>query len=234
MMRRDAMRSAILVLALALACGCRGKPDGAQEGAGGSGAIKEATMSSDYSFTDEQKAWLMKLAREAVTAAAEGRDFTPPEPDASWKLLHDKGAAFVTLRRRGDGSLRGCIGHIIARIPLFECIADMGRAAAIHDSRFSPVTPSELGNIHVEISVLTPLQRVEDPAEIVVGKDGVVLRHGYHQGVFLPQVPVEQGWDRIAYLDNLCYKAGMAREGCWKDEDAELEKFQAIIWEEED
>jgi AmmeMemoRadiSam system protein A len=191
-------------------------------------------MSSDYSFTDEQKAWMMKLARESVTAAAEGRDLAPPEPDASWKLLHDKGAAFVTLRRRSDGSLRGCIGHIIARVPLYECIAEMGRAAAIHDSRFSPVTPSELGDIHLEISVLTPLQRVEDPEEIVVGKDGVVLKHGYHQGVFLPQVPVEQGWDRTAYLDNLCYKAGMARQGCWKDDQAVLEKFQAIIWEEED
>jgi AmmeMemoRadiSam system protein A len=238
MRRAEASRLAAL-LVLLIAWGCRDRPRGGeppreeQHGAG-SGAVKETTMSSDYSFTEEQKSWMMKLARESVTAAAEGRDFTPPEPDASWKLLHDDGAAFVTLRRRSDGSLRGCIGHIIARVPLHECIAEMGRAAAIHDSRFSPVTPSELGDIHLEISVLTPLQPVADPEEIVVGKDGVVLRHGYHQGVFLPQVPVEQGWDRKAYLDNLCYKAGMMREGCWKDDQAELEKFQAIVWEEED
>jgi len=240
MRRADATRAAAALLALVLACGCRAKPDEGRpeqevhESAGGRGAVKETTMRSDYSFTDEQKAWMMKVARESASASAAGKEYTPPEPDASWTLLRDKGAAFVTLRRRSDGSLRGCIGHIIARIPLYECIAEMGRAAAVHDSRFSPVTPSELDGIHIEISVLTPLERVKDPEEIVVGKDGVVLKHGYHQGVFLPQVPVEQGWDRTAYLDNLCYKAGMARQGCWKDEQAVLDKFQAIIWEEED
>jgi AmmeMemoRadiSam system protein A len=230
--------------AVILACGCRGKTERGPAGSGAeetgavepsqSGRAKEVAMSADYSFTDEQKAWLMKVAMQSAAAAAAGKDYDPPEPDASWTLVQGKGAAFVTLRRRSDDSLRGCIGHIIARVPLYECVAEMARAAAIHDSRFSPVTPSELEGIHFEISVLTPLQRVQDPEEIVVGKDGVVLKHGYHQGVFLPQVPVEQGWDRTMYLDQLCAKAGLYRAGCWKDEQAQLEKFQAIIWEEED
>jgi AmmeMemoRadiSam system protein A len=191
-------------------------------------------MGTDYSFTTEQKSWMMRIARQSASAAAAGKEYEPPEPDASWKLLRDDGAAFVTLRRKADGSLRGCIGHIVARIPLYRCIAEMARSAAIHDTRFSPVTPSELPGLHFEISVLTPLEPVGDPGEIEVGRDGVVLKLGYNQGVFLPQVPVEQGWDRTTYLDQLCYKAGIARTGCWKDSRAELQKFQAIVWEEED
>lgn len=240
----EGMRAALLALlaVLALAAGCRTKTQPGQDETrkqGGGGIEEHATagevaMTDDYSFTREQKAWLMKVAMESAAAAAAGKDYAPPEPDASWTLVRGKGAAFVTLRRRGDGSLRGCIGHIIARIPLYECVADMARSAAVHDTRFSPVVPSEIPDIHFEISVLTPLERVEDPDEIEVGKDGVVLKLGYNQGVFLPQVPVEQGWDRVTYLDQLCHKAGVYREGCWKDERAELEKFQAIIWEQED
>lgn len=193
---------------------------------------KEAEMATDYEITDEQKAWLMKVAKESSAAAARGESYEPPRPAEEWKVLADKGAAFVTLRRKSDGALRGCIGHIIARIPLYECVAEMGRAATIQDSRFSPVTPSELDGIHYEISVLTPLQPVDDPENIEVGRDGVVLSIGYHHGVFLPQVPVEQGWDRTEYLDNLCYKAGLMRKGCWREEGAKLESFQAIVWEE--
>jgi len=235
------MRMAVAALAALVAIGCRGKQEDRTPGeappvvdsAAGT-AAQEANMGKDYSFTAEQKAWMMKVAKESSAAAAAGRDYTPPGPDPSWTLLADKGAAFVTLRRKKDGSLRGCIGHIIARIPLYECIAEMGRSATIHDTRFAPVTPSEVPLIRYEISVLTPLEPVADPEEIVVGRDGVVLSLGYNQGVFLPQVPVEQGWDRTTYLDELCYKAGVPRTGCWKDKAAKLQKFQAIVWEEED
>jgi AmmeMemoRadiSam system protein A len=224
-----------------LLAGCRDKsePPSSDHHPGGSLSTqetvprtKETHMTGEYSFTDEQKAWMLQLARKSASAAAAGQDFVPDEPDPSWKLLHDKGAAFVTLRRKADGSLRGCIGHIVARIPLFQCIAEMARSAAINDTRFSPVTPSELPGIHIEVSVLTPLETVDDPETIEVGRDGVVLSHGYHHGVFLPQVPVEQGWDRETYLDQLCYKAQLFREGCWKDDEARLERFQAIVWEE--
>lgn len=207
----------------------------AQEASREAGEEEEIVeMSGEYSFTKEQKAWLMKVAKESAAAAAKGEQYAPPEPDPSWALVKGKGAAFVTLRRKKDDSLRGCIGHIIARIPLYRCVADMGHAAAVEDGRFSPVTPSEIPEIRFEISVLTPLQPVKDPEEIVVGTDGVVLEHGWNHGVFLPQVPTEQGWDRTEYLDNLCYKAGLYSAGCWKDPKAVLKKFQAIVWEEED
>lgn len=199
-------------------------------------ALKEAlkgekTMTEKFEITQEEKKWLMKLAKDAVRAAVKDEEFTPPEPPSPG--LKEKGAAFVTLRKGGE--LRGCIGHIVARIPLYECIAQVAQSAAIEDPRFSPVKPSEYDSLHFEISVLTPPQEVKDPNEIEVGKDGVILSYGgAMQGVFLPQVPIEQGWDLVEYLDNLCYKAGVMKRGCWKDPLAKLKKFQAVVWEEEE
>jgi AmmeMemoRadiSam system protein A len=191
----------------------------------------EEVMDKKYEFSLEEKKWLMKLAKDAVKAAVNGKPFDPPEPPT--QILKEKGAAFVTLRENGE--LRGCIGHIIAMKPLYKCIAEVARSAALEDPRFPDVTPKEYDSLHFEISVLTPPQEVKDPKEIVVGKDGVLLDYGrmYH-GVFLPQVPTEQGWDLVEYLDNLCYKAGLYKKGCWKDPEASLSKFQAVVWEEED
>ncbi len=191
-------------------------------------------MTTRYVITGEQKAWLMKVAKESSAAAARGESYRLKAPDSSWTVISDPGAAFVTLRRKSDGALRGCIGHIVARIPLFECVAEMAMSATIHDSRFTPVKPSELEGLHYEISVLTPLEPVADPSEIEVGRHGVVLSLGYNHGVFLPQVPVEQGWDRTEYLDNLCYKAGVMRKGCYEAPGARLERFEAIVWEEDE
>lgn len=191
----------------------------------------EVTMTGKYEITPKEKKWLMKLAKDAVKAAVEGKKFEPPEP--ATQLLKDKGAAFVTLRKKEQ--LRGCIGHIIAHMPLYKCVASVARSAALEDPRFPPVGPSEYESLHFEISVLTPPQDVKDPEEIVVGEDGVIINYGgMYQGVFLPQVPIEQGWDRIEYLDNLCYKAGVMKKGCWKEPQASLRKFQAVVWEEED
>ena len=191
----------------------------------------EEPMGEKYELTREEKKWLMQLAKDAVKAAADGKKFDPPDPPT--ETLKQNGAAFVTLRKQGK--LRGCIGHIIAQVPLYECIASVARSAALEDHRFSPVTASEYASLHFEISVLTPPEEVKDPEGIVVGTDGVIISYGgFQQGVFLPQVPTEQGWDRTQYLDNLCYKAGVMHKGCWKEPKAVLKKFQALVWEEED
>jgi len=205
------------------------EPGGATD-PGTAAAGEEAAMKEKFGLTHEEKKWLMGLAKDAVKAAASGKEFTPPDPPTA--NLREKGAAFVTLKK--GGNLRGCIGHIVARVPLFECVAEVARSAALEDPRFSPVTAAEYGSLHFEISVLTPPQDVKDPAEIVVGTDGVLLSYGFNQGVFLPQVPTEQGWDREEYLDHLCFKAGVMKEKCWKDPKAKLRKFQAIVWEQED
>jgi AmmeMemoRadiSam system protein A len=106
----------------------------------------------------------------------------------------------------------------------------MAMAAAFQDSRFSQLTPGELKEIEIEISVLTPMKPLSHPEEIVVGRDGVVLKKGERSGVFLPQVATEQGWNRTELLDNLCLKAGLPT-GSWK-KDAQLLAFQAEVFKE--
>jgi AmmeMemoRadiSam system protein A len=133
--------------------------------------------------------------------------------------------------KKKNGTLRGCIGHIVAEKPLFLVVRDMAIAAATQDYRFSPVTSSEIDDIDIEISVLTPMQRVDNVDEIKVGRDGLLIKRGYMSGLLLPQVPVEQGWDKATFLEHLCYKAGLPADA-WKS--SELWKFQAIVFSEEE
>lgn len=177
-------------------------------------------------LTAEQQQTLLRVAREAVAAAAEGRSYTPRSDDPE---LRKPGAAFVTLRR--DRELRGCIGAIEARDPLIEVVAEMARAAALEDPRFQPVEASEVADLTIEISVLTPPVRVTDIAEIEVGTHGLIVRQGERRGLLLPQVPVEWGWDREEFLDHTCLKAGLPK-GCWRGE-AEVYAFSAQVFGEE-
>ena len=179
-------------------------------------------------FDVEQRRYLMSLAKRAVEAAARGEDYNPMQPESD--LLRDQGAAFVTLKK--DGQLRGCIGHVIARIPLFKCVSDVARAAAIHDSRFSPVRPGELDDLTFEISVLTAPEKTT-PEKVVVGRDGLIMSRDGRSGLLLPQVPVEWNWTREEFLDHTCRKAGLPA-GCWKDPDTEIKSFRAIVWGEDD
>lgn len=117
-------------------------------------------------------------------------------------------------------------------MPLYRCIQDMAAAASSKDIRFKPVMPEELDEIEIEISVMTPMQVVKNPDEIVVGKDGLLIRKGYYQGVLLPQVPVEFGWTREQFLMQTSIKAGLPKDG-WKD-GADLFKFQAIVFSEKE
>ena len=178
--------------------------------------------------TDDKKL-LLKIARETMEQYVK----TGKKPDfkiASPALLAD-GAAFVTLTKKSGNELRGCIGHIIATLPLWECVREMAVAAATQDPRFSPVRPNELDGLHVEISVLTPPVKVKDVSEIQVGVHGLIMSKGFYRGVLLPQVPTEYGWDRNTFLDQTCMKAGM-RPGCWRDTGTTIEKFSAIVFSE--
>ncbi|MDD5309537.1 MAG: AmmeMemoRadiSam system protein B [Deltaproteobacteria bacterium] len=184
---------------------------------------------SDFGpFTAQDRKSLMELAKRVVAAAARGERYTPEAP--AGKVLTDLGAAFVTLKKNGD--LRGCIGHVIARVPLYKCIADVAEAAAIHDSRFNPVTPDELKELTYEISVLTPPEPIT-PDKVVVGRDGLIMSRGYNSGLLLPQVPGEWGWGREEFLMHTCRKAGM-EPTCWKDPATDIKAFRAIVWGEQD
>jgi AmmeMemoRadiSam system protein A len=107
----------------------------------------------------------------------------------------------------------------------------MAVAAASEDPRFPPVTQEELPELQIEISILSPFHRVEDVNKVEIGRDGLFIVHEGRQGLLLPQVPVEQGWDREEFLTNLCLKAGLAG-GCWA-ENPTLYRFTAIVFAED-
>jgi len=140
--------------------------------------------------------------------------------------LRETRGVFVTLKKKGE--LRGCIGRIVGDGPLDELVGAMTLQSAFNDGRFDPLGPSELKEIEIEISVLTPLKEVSSPAAIVAGRDGVLLIKGGRSAVFLPQVATEQGWNREEMLDHLCRKAGLP-PGSWK-EGARLQVFQADVF----
>jgi AmmeMemoRadiSam system protein A len=176
-----------------------------------------------------ETAWeeeLLGIARETLgLAVEEGRTYEPPEPGNA-ELLEERGV-FVTLEKHGD--LRGCIGYVLPTKPLYLAVRDMAISAALRDPRFPPVTAAELDSLHIEISVMTPLQPVADPEEIVVGEDGLVIEARGQSGLLLPQVAPEQGWDRERFLEGICMKAGLPPDAyTWKD--ARLSKFQAHVF----
>ncbi|MHC1724806.1 MAG: AmmeMemoRadiSam system protein B [Syntrophobacteraceae bacterium] len=185
--------------------------------------IKDA--GADSGLTEQERAELHTLARKTIEAKCGGAPM--PAVRTSSAKLKEPRAAFVTLYKQGE--LRGCIGHIIARKPLVETVAEMAEAAALHDPRFRPVRSDELGDIKIEISVLTPLKKISSPEEVVVGKHGLVISRGGASGLLLPQVATEQGWDRTSFLEYTCVKAGLPRDS-WKDIGTEIYIFSAEVF----
>lgn len=182
----------------------------------------------DFTVSPQEEEWFSRLARQAVESVFAGRADAPaPEPpdDLRDGLATRILGCFVTLQL--DGRLRGCIGTIIAHEPLRENIWRMARAAAFQDFRFSPLTLAEWGRCRTHISILGPLEPCPSPDLVEIGKHGLVLRLGRVAGVFLPEVPVEQGWDRAAYLENLCRKASLP-PGSWRHPEAVLEWFTTV------
>lgn len=196
------------------------------EGTGDSSRVVGYAAAGFYrtTLTPIRKAALITLARTALAAAVTGNPLpSPPDTDP---LLRADGAAFVTLASP-DGRLRGCIGQIVPRTSLARSVIDNAAAAALHDSRFPPVTAKELPGLRLEVTILSPLEPVTDPAQIMVGLHGVYLERGDANSVFLPQVPVEQGWDRKSYLEQLAKKAGLPPDA-WKK--ARLWRFTADVF----
>ena len=166
----------------------------------------------DEGLTKQEQQTLLRLARETLESYV--RHGKEPEVDPK-KLgltprLVEKCGVFVTLKSRGR--LRGCIGHIVGRLPLYQGVIVNAVNSAARDSRFSPVKPEELEDIEVEVSVLTPFREVSGPEGFVPGKHGIYIKKGRHSAVYLPQVAADQGWDRAETLTHLCQKAGLSRD----------------------
>jgi len=186
----------------------------------------------DFILTSEEKTLLLSTAREVIASSLEGRSPRLAKPEGT---LRRNCGAFVTLHSRnpdsGVRSLRGCIGHIVARHPLFETVAQMAYAAAFEDPRFPPMTREDWALTDIEISALSPLWEVQDVSEIELGVHGIYISRGFSSGLLLPQVATEQGWDRETFLTHGCYKAGLPGS-LWKDKDTRIEIFSAIVFGE--
>ncbi|MEE8382489.1 MAG: AmmeMemoRadiSam system protein B [Thermodesulfobacteriota bacterium] len=189
------------------------------------GQEKGNKAGKDSGLTDEEKEILHKIARAAIASRCTGGKY--PEIKFTSKTLKEKRGAFVTLHKRGN--LRGCIGYIRAQKPLHETIKEMALAAAFQDNRFNPVKKDELKDIDIEISVLTPLKKIDSIEEIEVGRHGIYITKGYHSGILLPQVATEYGWDRNKFLEHTCTKAGLPTDA-WKKKDTEIYIYSADIF----
>jgi len=146
-------------------------------------------------------------------------------------LLQPMGA-FVTLNEHGQ--LRGCIGNIIGRQPLYLTVRDMAIESATGDPRFPPVNLSELKEIEIEISVLSPLEKVDSADKIQLGIHGVIVKKGTNSGVFLPQVATETGWTKEEFLSQLCAQKAGLDPRAWKDKSTELYIFSAEVFSEKE
>jgi hypothetical protein len=178
-------------------------------------------------LTKAERQVLLRAARESIAAHLRRR--RPALPPATGALAEHRGA-FVTLHG-GGGDLRGCVGLMRSDRPLLETVARMAVAAAIEDGRFEPVTEAELEGLSVEVSALSPLAPIR-PAEVEVGRHGLLIGKGGRRGVLLPQVPGEQGWDRETFLVHTCRKAGLP-DDTWKEPGVELLGFTADVFRDD-
>jgi len=175
-------------------------------------------------LSDVEKKALLGIVRKIIEARLEGKSI--PELHLGSEVLKEKKGAFVTLKK--DDHLRGCIGRIEARKPLYKTVGEMALAAAFDDPRFPPLKPDEWKNMAVEISVLSPLEEVKDIDEIEIGIHGLYITKGFHSGLLLPQVASEYRWDRLTFLQETCHKAGLHRDA-WRDKDTKVYIFSAEV-----
>jgi AmmeMemoRadiSam system protein A len=151
--------------------------------------------------------------------------------DGASAALAAPGAAFVTLHV--GGLLRGCIGTVERRRPLWQVVGEMAAAAASRDPRFEPIAPTELRALTVEISVLTPDVPIGGPEEIEIGRHGLDVRRGGVRGLLLPQVAVEHKLNGERFLAETCRKAGLAGDA-WRDPATEVRAFEAQVFGDHD
>jgi AmmeMemoRadiSam system protein B/AmmeMemoRadiSam system protein A len=187
---------------------------------------QEKKSQSSLSESDKEK--LLALARQTITDYVHKKEIKDPDAKDFKGAASMLAGAFVTLHE--NGKLRGCIGTFRAEQPLYKTVQSMAISSAFADSRFEPVSTDEVPSLHIEISVLTPMQKINSIDEIVLGKHGIYIRKGGNSGVFLPQVATEQKWTKEQFLGYCSRdKAYIGWDG-WRD--ADIYVFESIIFEE--
>ena len=180
-------------------------------------------------LSSKEKEILLLTARESIRSLF-GKVDIPTADFKAFPNLRLKAGAFVTLKIKGD--LRGCIGFITSEQPLFDTICEVAKHAAVQDPRFPPLTPQEFNSIDIEISVLSPMKKISDYDEIIIGKHGLLVEEGLHRGLLLPQVATENDYSVQQFLTSICMKAGLSPD-LWQRKKINLKVFTALVFNEE-
>lgn len=176
-------------------------------------------------ISEKEGQWLLELARDALNKALMKKP--PPEKKVFYlsKALKEKHGLFVSLWL--EKQLRGCVGTILPSLCLDEAIKTHAIKAALNDIRFSPVTEEELGRIKIEISILSQPTPIET-SQIELGVHGLLICHGNSSGVLFPHIPLEYGWDKATFVQQLCMKAGLAPDALQAGADLFSFKMQSF------
>jgi AmmeMemoRadiSam system protein B/AmmeMemoRadiSam system protein A len=187
--------------------------------------LSTSDQSSDEHLTERDREVLAQIARDAIRASVTGQ--RPATPSPTTAATSRAGRAFVTIYR--NGNLRGCIGDLQGTDPLGTVVEKMAAAAALRDPRFPPISAKELPGLQVEISVIGPFRTIGGQSDIQIGRDGLWIRRGVDQGVLLPKVAVDFGWDAAEFLEHTCQKAHLPPDA-WRDPETVIQAFQADVF----
>jgi AmmeMemoRadiSam system protein B/AmmeMemoRadiSam system protein A len=191
-------------------------------------AKKDNPKKKDFELTGSDKKTLLGIARNTIEQYVNNRNIPKIDTEGFSRSLLTQTGAFVTIHK--EGKLRGCIGRFEPDIQLYKVVQEVAVSSATRDFRFNPVTPEELDDIDIEISVLTPLRKINSADEIRLGTHGIYIKKGHNSGTFLPQVATQTGWNLEEFLGHCSRdKAGIGWDG-WKD--AELYVYEALIFSE--
>jgi uncharacterized protein len=178
-------------------------------------------------MTSQERRELLKIARDAITAHVTGGVRAGADPAV---LAARRGGVFVSLHRHGE--LRGCVGHIESDAPLTRAVAQCAVAACSADPRFPAVTRAEVDEIEIELSLLGPLEPAAGPADVEVGRHGLLVEIGRQRGLLLPQVATEWRWDAATFLAQTCRKAGLPEDRWKRGADLKVWRFEAEVFNE--
>ncbi|MDP1622298.1 MAG: AmmeMemoRadiSam system protein B [Bacteroidales bacterium] len=188
------------------------------------------TQPTTFNFTRNDKIKLLKIARGTIEKYIRDRCIPDDDPATYSDNLKVHAGAFVSLKM--DGELRGCIGRFSSNIPLYRLIREMAVSSSTEDSRFEPLKVREIDQVEIEISVLSPMKKINSTDEIILGKHGIYIKKGNASGTFLPQVAIETGWDLEQFLGHCARdKAGIGWKG-WQE--AEIHIYEASVFSEKE
>lgn len=183
-------------------------------------------------LSEQDGSLLVHLARKAIkTYLTESKLIQPPELD---EALKEKRGVFCTLKNHVNGNLRGCIGLPYPTMPLGKAVIEAAVSSATNDPRFPKMTLDEFDEVVLEITVLTPPEKLECPPEqipekVQTGKHGIIIKQESASGLLLPQVATENNWNSEKFLEMTCWKAGLEKN-CWKESDVFL--FEGQVFKE--